>query len=73
MAQAAKDVRVKFGYLHVVSDNLVEEGGENLSNENREAIYSKRELLYREIENILRKFIAAWGTQPAGYTAIPES
>ncbi|KAK1531770.1 hypothetical protein CPAR01_11419 [Colletotrichum paranaense] len=38
MAQAAKDVEVKFGYLHIVSDNLAEEDGENLSNEDCDEI-----------------------------------
>ncbi|KAI3556007.1 hypothetical protein CABS03_09622 [Colletotrichum abscissum] len=73
MAQAAKDVEVKFGYLHIVSDNLAEEDGENLSNEDCDEIQSKRELLFRKIETILREFIATWDTQPAGNTAITQS
>ncbi|KAK1708227.1 uncharacterized protein BDZ83DRAFT_537592, partial [Colletotrichum acutatum] len=60
MAQAAKDVEVRFGYLHIVSDNLAEEDGENLSNEDCDGIQSKRELLFRNIETILREFIATW-------------
>ncbi|KAI3546572.1 hypothetical protein CSPX01_04227 [Colletotrichum filicis] len=73
MAQAAKDVEVKFGYLHIVSDNLAEEDGENLSNEDCDEIQSKRELLFRKIETILREFIATLDTQPAGDTAITQS
>ncbi|KAF4773741.1 hypothetical protein HER10_EVM0004020 [Colletotrichum scovillei] len=73
MAQAAKDVKVKFGYLHIVSDNLAEENGENLSNEDCNGIQSKREKLFREIEIILRQFIKTWDTQNAINTIVTES
>ncbi|KXH33045.1 hypothetical protein CSIM01_05180 [Colletotrichum simmondsii] len=73
MAQAAKDVEVKFGYLHIVSDNLAEENGENLSNEECDEIQSKRELLFRKIETVLQEFIKTWDTQHARNTIVTES
>ncbi|KAK1481094.1 hypothetical protein CTAM01_14018 [Colletotrichum tamarilloi] len=61
MAKAASEVGVKFGYLHIVSDNLVDEDNENLSNEDCDDTQNKREILYRAIEKVLRKFVENWG------------
>lgn len=53
MAKAAVELGVEFGYLHVVSDNLCETGGENLSNEDEDTVSTKRKVLYDEILKIL--------------------
>lgn len=53
MAKAAVELGVEFGYLHVVSDNLCEIGGENLSNEDSDIVLRKRKILYDEMLKIL--------------------
>ncbi|KAI1118596.1 hypothetical protein F5Y14DRAFT_399003 [Nemania sp. NC0429] len=53
MAKAAVDLGVEFGYLHVVSDNLCQNAGDNLSNEDSDVVSGKRKVLYDEICKIL--------------------
>ena len=44
-----------FSYLHIISDNLVEEYDEDLSNERKENILKKRKQRYDEIIKYIRK------------------
>lgn len=57
MAVAAREKGLRFGYLHLVSNNL--EGGFefDLGNEREEAVVSDRGLMNRWIERILKDFI----------------
>jgi hypothetical protein len=60
MARVAKKSGVRFGFLHIVSDNLHDASGENLSNEDLEAVKIKRQILYVEIERIIKLLISEW-------------
>ncbi|KAH6671518.1 hypothetical protein F5X68DRAFT_215077 [Plectosphaerella plurivora] len=60
MAKAAAELRIPFGFLHVVSDNLHLTDGENLSNEDSPSVLRKRESLYEVMNNILDTLIARW-------------
>jgi hypothetical protein len=62
MAEAANDVGVEFGYLHVVTDNLSRTFVHNLSNEDSEEVVTKRKPLYQEMEVIIESFISCWDT-----------
>ncbi|KAI0423832.1 hypothetical protein F5Y09DRAFT_326245 [Xylaria sp. FL1042] len=57
MAKAAIELGIGFGFLLVVSDNLCEPGGENLSNEDSDSVSKKRKILYDEMLKILNGFI----------------
>jgi hypothetical protein len=62
MAEAANDVGVEFGYLHIVTDNLSRKFVQNLSNEDSENVMSKRKPLYREMEVVIESLISCWDT-----------
>lgn len=56
MALACRDFGRNFSYAHVISDNVVRHDEfENLSNERREVIFQKRNRLFKEIGEILRR------------------
>lgn len=55
MALGAEKSGVMFSYLHIISDNLVEEYDEDLSNERKENILKKRKQRYDEIIKYIRK------------------
>ncbi|KAK0390901.1 hypothetical protein NLU13_0404 [Sarocladium strictum] len=57
MAQAAIATGVEFGYLHIVSDNLVAQNHENLSNEELEEVHEMRNQLYDMIEHIIITYL----------------
>lgn len=58
IAKAAAELKVAFGYLLIVSDNLQISSGEDLSNEESEVVVKKREKLYQCIIEILDSFIS---------------
>jgi hypothetical protein len=60
MASAAVECGLGFGFLDIVSDNLHENDGENLSNEESAVVFMKRKILYTKIVSILEKFISEW-------------
>lgn len=61
LAKAAKELGMQFGYLHLVSDNLEGAYDEDLSNEDGSVlILKKRDALYRDIESIIKEFLASW-------------
>lgn len=55
MALACYQEGIDFSYLHIISDNLKKKYNEDLSNERKLEIISKRELLYSKMRNILSK------------------
>ncbi|KAI1332166.1 hypothetical protein F5Y16DRAFT_407867 [Xylariaceae sp. FL0255] len=57
MAKAADELKIAFGFLLIVSDNLHHTTEENLSNENSKDIAAKRNVLYKEIVGILSRLI----------------
>lgn len=50
----------RFGYLHIVSDNLAEKYEYDLSNERARQVLDDRERLLNEIEVILGMFFDSW-------------
>lgn len=55
MALGAEKSGIMFSYLHIISDNLVEEYDEDLSNERKGNILEKRRKRYDEIIKYIRK------------------
>jgi hypothetical protein len=53
IARAAKKTGIRFGYLHIISDNVREKYSEDLSNERKESVLLGRAALYDEVQNIL--------------------
>ncbi len=53
MAQAAVRSGIRFGYLHIVSDNVVEKYDEDLSNERMRNVLTRRLKLYEIVQNVL--------------------
>lgn len=54
MAQAAVRSGIKFGYLHIISDNVAEKYSEDLSNERQQSVLVGREHLYKLVQDVLR-------------------
>ena len=57
MAHAAVRSRIKFGYLHIISDNLSQKYQEDLSNERDESVLGRRIYLYGLIQDILESYL----------------
>lgn len=60
MARTAVKLGLGFAFLHVVSDNLHQTEGENLSNEDTASVAMKRGKLYGEIIRLLEKFLVKY-------------
>jgi hypothetical protein len=60
MARAALERRTRFGYLHIVSDNLARKYPHDLSNERRAAVLRDRRRLVSSIQDVLDLFFAEW-------------
>ncbi|KAJ4369707.1 hypothetical protein N0V83_005470 [Neocucurbitaria cava] len=60
MAKASLEGGTRFGYLHIVSDNLAEKYEYDLSNERARQVLDDRERLLKEIEVILGVFFDSW-------------
>lgn len=54
MGRAANDAGIEFGYLHVISNNLVREHPADLSNERAADVLRRRADLLRDIDAVLR-------------------
>jgi hypothetical protein len=54
MAKTAQQLKMGFGYLHLVSDNLARPSSENLSNERSALIQCKRKGLFLHIADLLK-------------------
>ncbi len=57
MAKAAKDKKITFSYLHIISDNLSEKYDEDLSNERISSVIEKRKNIQKIINNILLSYV----------------
>lgn len=53
MALSAKNSKIQFSYLHIISDNLSKKFNEDLSNERKEEVITNRKKLCKKIEKIL--------------------
>lgn len=53
MAQAAVRSGVRFGYLHIISDNVAAKFDEDLSNERMQGVLSRRAKLYHIVQDVL--------------------
>lgn len=53
MAQAAIKSGIRFGYLHIISDNVAEKYDEDLSNERLRNVLMRRSKLYEAVQNVL--------------------
>ncbi|MBP5993757.1 MAG: NUDIX hydrolase [Candidatus Moranbacteria bacterium] len=53
MAKACNEIKKRFSYLHIVSDNIIDHYYENLSNERDTGIQEKRKKLFKEIGGII--------------------
>ncbi|KAK3984272.1 hypothetical protein QBC44DRAFT_253240 [Cladorrhinum sp. PSN332] len=58
MAQAAVRSGVRFGYLHIISDNVAEKYEEDLSNERMESVLERRGKLYRLVQDVLGDYLS---------------
>lgn len=61
MAQAAVRSGIRFGYLHVVSDNVAEKYEEDLSNERMGSVLERRVKMYRLVREVLGDYLSASG------------
>jgi len=59
MAAAANECKIKFGYLHIISDNVAKKYDEDLSNERDTNVLTGRARLYHEVNNILGGYLAS--------------
>lgn len=57
MATAANESGIRFGYLHIISDNVAEKYDEDLSNERDTSVLTGRARLYHEVNNILGGYL----------------
>jgi hypothetical protein len=57
MAKAANKSKIKFGYLHIISNNLSHISSENLSNERLKSIITKRKKLLKKITKLIKDSI----------------
>ena len=53
MAQAAVRSAIRFGYLHIISDNVAEKHSEDLSNEREQSVLLGRSHLYEVAQDVL--------------------
>ncbi|KAK5663186.1 hypothetical protein OQA88_6603 [Cercophora sp. LCS_1] len=53
MAQASVRAGIRFGYLHIISDNIAEKHEEDLSNERMETVLSRRSRLYDMVQDVV--------------------
>jgi hypothetical protein len=56
MAKASLDGNTKFGFLHIISDNLAWKYKHDLSNERVEEVLQNRENIIKEIQRVLQEF-----------------
>lgn len=54
MAREASRAGIEFSYIHIVSDNVIKSGAENLSNERDRGVLNKRVFLKQKIAEVIR-------------------
>lgn len=57
MAQAAVQNGIRFGYLHIISDNVAEKHEEDLSNERMQSVLTRRSELYEVAQDVLGHYL----------------
>ncbi|KAK5659904.1 hypothetical protein OQA88_13368 [Cercophora sp. LCS_1] len=57
MALASREQNTGFGYLLLISNNVARYGRETLANEDSAHIQRRREVLFRRVEDVLRRFL----------------
>ena len=58
MAQAAVKSGIRFGYLHIISDNVAEKYDEDLSNERMRNVLMRRSKLYEVVQNVFGHYLS---------------
>jgi hypothetical protein len=58
MAQAAVRSRIRYGYLHMITDNLGEKYAEDLSNERIESVLQRRARLHLVVQDVIEDHIS---------------
>lgn len=58
MAQAAVRSGIRFGYLHIISDNVAEKYLEDLSNERQKSVLEGRSHLYEIVQDVLHHHLS---------------
>lgn len=58
MAQATVRSGIKFGYLHIISDNVAEKYQEDLSNEREQSVLVGRSHLYEVVQDVLHHHLS---------------
>ncbi len=53
MGTAAKNAGIRYGYMHIISDNLAQKFPEDLSNERKNSVLAKRGVLLGKIRTII--------------------
>ncbi|KAK0630272.1 hypothetical protein B0T17DRAFT_506757 [Bombardia bombarda] len=53
MGQAAVKSGIRYGYLHIISDNVAEKYAEDLSNERQRSVLERRAKLYDVVQDVL--------------------
>lgn len=56
MAEAAAATGTRYGYLHIISDNLSEKYDEDLSNERKASVLEHRAFLYKQMATVLENY-----------------
>jgi hypothetical protein len=58
MAQVAVKSGIRFGYLHIISDNVAGKYDEDLSNERMRNVLMRRSKLYEVVQNVLGHYLS---------------
>lgn len=59
MGQAAIQHGIRFGYLHIISDNVAEKYEEDLSNERMRSVLTGRSKLYEVLQDVLGHYLSS--------------
>ena len=67
MAQASNEGTTVFAYLHIFSDNAVEQHVYNLTNERLEEVIEEREGGFSDIRSVVDTFLSTWSHNQMPY------
>ncbi|KAL7898253.1 hypothetical protein HDV64DRAFT_31042 [Trichoderma sp. TUCIM 5745] len=59
MGQAAVKSGIRFGYLHIISDNVAEKYEEDVSNERIRSVLAGRSKLYEVVQDVLGHYLSS--------------
>ncbi|KAI1842614.1 hypothetical protein JX266_011227 [Neoarthrinium moseri] len=66
MAQAAVRSGIRYGYLHMITDNLGQKYDEDLSNERKENVLRHRERLHQVVQDVMDEHLTRFSTEQGG-------